>query len=154
MSGRLSWERLSERAFLSPGYHPGRGIQGLSSFTGHVYIDLPQANFAVLRHKRSYRLPIGRNNSIINLATFRGPPSSSSPWNGRLASTGPLNGERRVLLAIEQSIYSCRGQLRLQLIIQPGWGVNETRARFRRVVRRTRFSRRKRHAVFTITSVI
>lgn len=80
---------------------------------------------------------IGRNNSVINLESFRGGPNSTLSLEtkgerrnaGRLASSdpSPMGTTSLCLAAIKQSIYSwCRGRLRLQLIIQPGCPVNET----------------------------
>lgn len=80
---------------------------------------------------------IGRNNSVINLESFRGGPNSTLSLEtkgerrnaGRLASSdpSPMGTTSLYLAAIKQSIYSwCRGRLRLQLIIQPGCPVNET----------------------------
>lgn len=74
---------------------------------------------------------IGRNNSVINLESFRGGPNSTLSLEtkgerrnaGRLASSdpSPMGTTSLCLAAIKQSIYSwCRGRLRLQLIIQPG----------------------------------
>lgn len=79
---------------------------------------------------------IGRNNSVINLESFRGGPNSTLSLEtkgerrnaGRLASSdpSPMGTTSLCLAAIKQSIYSwCRGRLRLQLIIQRV-PVNET----------------------------
>lgn len=51
-----------------------------ASFPAERYIDLPQANFGVRTHKRSFpdRPPITLGNSIINLRTFRGIPLTTA----------------------------------------------------------------------------